>query len=1016
MRYFKRPRPFVGLTAFLCILHMFIATATYCQLDENFKIRSLAPVSPSTSGMFKFLNYPVDLSTGLVDISIPIYTIVDGDIELPISLKYHASGFRKDDLSSPVGLGWTLVAEPAVTRSPKGRADEDGYFHRFMFENPAFNAARASEVVRGNYDPLPDDFYYSLCGQSGRFFFNKPTVSSSPSPVFVTKTNHSLQYNFTGTDFLSFEMKDNQGVLFEFGKYGAFERSKFSVNMDVKTSWKCNRIYSGTTNRELILNYYTPQRRTTSQPTVGSISVTDYDFEYQGRVTTDGISSPRILEDPMVWRPRVQTPNGCFSLISDTEPVHGHPPLPNAVKYINDPTCNYSNMPEMFGVGVSDVVNIKEIKFSLGSVVFDVDTISGRLKSIKVLDLNQNIIKEVKLWSRALSDRRSLLDSVGVFAGTQRGEVYRMDYNGGNVVFEPMSDYWGFVGPGQGLTSSVPSMISTIRFYRLDGPLGAAGHTALYYLPNLTNRDASFYTTSMFALKSIQYPTGGFSYFDYEQNRCVPEQTEGDNNLFRDWGNDDWDGNYYTGGLRIKTIKTVSGAGDIIYKHYRYGINETGGGYLPNLLIKEDFITEYKNRDFYGLDNYPTRTRVYSSSSARMIAYPNASSVRYPKVTEYTSSDENGLNVTGKTEHYFNVPLNTTNYGMGHPNFREMDLRDDWKTGEEYLTVYYKNGSAGFEKIKSTRNIYDIDIDYNAGTDIRHYVDTIRYHRYNHDGSVDLTWIPWDVVYPFYQYTLYPGSKTLSGVIDTTYSGGDFLVERSEFMYDQFMNLKTKKTTTSNGNKAISEFKYSWILPIFSGSNIVSRIVQQSDSVETASSTVPLATNEIVYGLFNGLVLPQSIQSRTGVNPMETKVLFGQYDQYGNILEQRKANDIKEIYLWGYKSRYPVAKITGSNYTTIIGVISQASIDAVTDVAGNDAAVRSLLQNIRTHFATDKTVQVSTYTYKPLVGITSETDPTGRTIYYEYDAFNRLKLQKDEQGNILKKYCYNYAGQPIDCQ
>lgn len=59
--------------------------------------------------------------------------------------------------------------------------------------------------------------------------------------------------------------------------------------------------------------------------------------------------------------------------------------------------------------------------------------------------------------------------------------------------------------------------------------------------------------------------------------------------------------------------------------------------------------------------------------------------------------------------------------------------------------------------------------------------------------------------------------------------------------------------------------------------------------------------------------------------------------------------------------------------------------------------------------------QMKTYTYDPLIGMTSETDPTGRTIYYEYDSFNRLKLQKDEQGNILKKYCYNYAGQPIDC-
>ena len=54
---------------------------------------------------------------------------------------------------------------------------------------------------------------------------------------------------------------------------------------------------------------------------------------------------------------------------------------------------------------------------------------------------------------------------------------------------------------------------------------------------------------------------------------------------------------------------------------------------------------------------------------------------------------------------------------------------------------------------------------------------------------------------------------------------------------------------------------------------------------------------------------------------------------------------------------------------------------------------------------------VSTYTYDPLIGVTSMTDPRGQTIYYEYDEFNRLKHVKDQDGNILSKNDYHYATQ-----
>lgn len=54
---------------------------------------------------------------------------------------------------------------------------------------------------------------------------------------------------------------------------------------------------------------------------------------------------------------------------------------------------------------------------------------------------------------------------------------------------------------------------------------------------------------------------------------------------------------------------------------------------------------------------------------------------------------------------------------------------------------------------------------------------------------------------------------------------------------------------------------------------------------------------------------------------------------------------------------------------------------------------------------------MTTYTYAPLIGMTSETDPKGYTIYYEYDGFGRLKDAKDKDGNVLKTYQYHYQNQ-----
>ncbi|MCW3467014.1 hypothetical protein [Chitinophaga nivalis] len=55
---------------------------------------------------------------------------------------------------------------------------------------------------------------------------------------------------------------------------------------------------------------------------------------------------------------------------------------------------------------------------------------------------------------------------------------------------------------------------------------------------------------------------------------------------------------------------------------------------------------------------------------------------------------------------------------------------------------------------------------------------------------------------------------------------------------------------------------------------------------------------------------------------------------------------------------------------------------------------------------------IATYTYEPLVGLTSQSDSKGQFIYYEYDGLNRLKTVRDLDGMILKQYDYQYR-QPV---
>jgi Family of unknown function (DUF5977) len=86
----------------------------------------------------------------------------------------------------------------------------------------------------------------------------------------------------------------------------------------------------------------------------------------------------------------------------------------------------------------------------------------------------------------------------------------------------------------------------------------------------------------------------------------------------------------------------------------------------------------------------------------------------------------------------------------------------------------------------------------------------------------------------------------------------------------------------------------------------------------------------------------------------------------------------------------------------------------VTLVAGGTVTVNGsgMIDELRLY---PEKALVTTMTYEPLIGITSQCDANNRINYYDYDVFNRLILIRDQDKNAVKKICYNYAGQPESC-
>jgi YD repeat-containing protein len=255
---------------------------------------------------------------------------------------------------------------------------------------------------------------------------------------------------------------------------------------------------------------------------------------------------------------------------------------------------------------------------------------------------------------------------------------------------------------------------------------------------------------------------------------------------------------------------------------------------------------------------------------------------------------------------------------------------------------------------------------------------------------------------------------TKKNVYENTIAG---IIEMEEqYEYDpEYLNLRKVISKTSKGDITEFEYKYPSDFPgttpynSMLSNNILINPIQKT--ITNITKNKELSKEKYNYQSWqnNSMFLPGFIEKSSGGSPLEIYAVVNEYDSKGNIIQVTGKDGIINSFIWGYNQQYLIAKVINRTYDD---VISQSGINlSIVNNPTTETELKAELNKLRTI----SNAFVTTYTYKPLVGMTSESDPNGRTKYYEYDNFNRLALIRDQDGKILKKICYNYAGQPENC-
>ena len=449
------------------------------------------------------------------------------------------------------------------------------------------------------------------------------------------------------------------------------------------------------------------------------------------------------------------------------------------------------------------------------------------------------------------------------------------------------------------------------------------------------------------------------------------------------------------GGLRIKKIISNDGATNTFLKEFSYNKDDATSSASLNIIPNFSYYRTTADAQCFSCQPmsppYMTiRQIVRSCSPIYSLDFHSGSPVVYTKVIEKEADGSS-------TERYYDPIYNDFNTSV----YPYLPIEQYPQLSGMLTKEILKSNTGEIKREKTFQYIKDLAILPGTGNINIKAGKIASAYSYSAEG------------YATQSYKHKVAYAEESSSTTKNFENGNVLTQTDYKTYDPVKKYLRIHTSTNSKNETVSQqYSYSFDKTgtVYSAMLAKNMLNYPAGSTQQKSN-VTVSQHQTNYYLYVNNMLPKAsgVQSALLGAGLETDISFDAYDDKGNLLQYTGKDGIITSFIWGYRKQYPVAKITGKNYTD---AVTQSLINmVVVNDPGNENLLRAELDKL---YLLNNCL-VTTYTYKPLVGVTSEKDANKNMVSYTYDIYNRLSLVRDKDNNIIKKICYNYHGQVMDC-